>query len=412
MTSQAARLPNMNSNRVGQTLRRFRLARRLSQRELAATLFCDRSFITSIEAGRRWPANRGWVEEVDLVLDAGGELVAAWDADQAERAQAADTMRLLETARRESEELLLVPDGASLDEIGQRIVDIATKARLESYDRTLERALALRAELTRRLRSGAHNPNTIRDLYVALGRVCGILSYLTLDLGQADHAKVHAQAAFQLGDRADHDQLRAWSRGTQALAHRFTKDFELAAAAAEDGLNYVNGSTGTSEPRLLCSLAASAANLGDSGRALELLEQADRVRDHGADSDEIPGLFTFTPAKQMYYHGFSLMWADDAKTLNRSIKASEEALHAWQVQRSPGDEMLTSIYLAMANARVGHLDASLAAVSPVLEQPIEHHFSWVRKRLNQLGNILAQRFPDSKEAAEERATLRAYVHAV
>ncbi|WP_146101043.1 hypothetical protein [Nocardia nova] len=105
------------------------------------------------------------------------------------------------------------------------------------------------------------------------------------------------------------------------------------------------------------------------------------------------------------------MWADDAKTLKRSVKASEEALRAWKNQRSPGDEMLTTIYLAMSSARLGDLDASLAAVAPVLEQPIEHHFSWVRKRLNQLDEILAQHFPDSQAAAEEREVLSAYVHA-
>ncbi|MFF0453348.1 multiprotein-bridging factor 1 family protein [Nocardia africana] len=401
----------MNANRVGQAVRRYRLMRRQTQRELAAALFCDHSWIASIEAGRRWPSNRAWAEQADLALDAHGEVVTAWDADQIERARAADTMRMLEDARRGSEALLVAPDGASLDDIGQRIVDIATQARLESYDRTLDRALALRTELTRRLRVGAYNPNTIRDLYVALGRVCGVLAYLTLDLGQHSHAKLHAEAAFQLGDRANHDQLRAWSRGTQALAHRFTRDFELARDAAEDGLRYVSASTGTTEPRLLCSLAASVANLGDSERAAELLEQADRVRDQGANNDEIPGLFTFTPAKQIYYHGFSLMWAEDAKTLRRSVKASEEALRAWKIQRSPGDEMLTTIYLAMSSARLGDLDASLAAVAPVLEQPIEHHFSWVRKRLNQLDELLAKHFPDSQAAAEEREVLSAYVHA-
>ncbi|WP_306355823.1 MULTISPECIES: helix-turn-helix transcriptional regulator [unclassified Nocardia] len=410
MTSHAARLPNMHANRTGTTLRRIRRARGTSQRELAAALFCDHTYITAIEAGRRWPGNRGFIEDADVSLDAGGELVAAWDADQAERARAADTMRMLNDARRASEALLVTPDGASLDDIGQRIVDIATKARLESYEDTLNKALGLRAELTRRLRVGAHSPNAIRDLYVALGRVCGVLSYLTLDLGQADHAKVHAEAAFQLGDRADHNQLRAWARGTQALALRFTKDFEAARSAAEDGLNYVSRTTGTTEPRLLCSLAASVANLGDSAHALELLETADRVREH-CQPDEIPGLFTFTPAKQIYCHGFSLMWADDPKMLRRSITASEDALTAWQVQRSPGDEMLTTIYLAMANARIGDLDASLAAVSPVLAQPIEAHFSWVRKRLNQLDSLWAEHFPDSKTAAEERKTLRAYVHA-
>ncbi|WP_067722836.1 helix-turn-helix domain-containing protein [Nocardia yamanashiensis] len=400
----------MNPNRTGEALRALRTARGLSLRELAGLLFCDWSQLGNIENGRRWPSDRGWAERTDRTLDAGGVLVAAWDSDQRERAHAEDTMRLLEEARRGSEELLYVPDGADLDALGQDIWDISTKARLESYEETLKRALGVRAELLRRIRSGAHTPEQIRDLYVLLGRASGVLSYLTLDLGQADAAKLHAQAAFNMGERAGHDQLRAWARGTQALAFRFTKDFDLARDAATDGLNYAGRSTGTAGPRLLCGLAASVANLGDSVRALELLTEADRARDD-CGPDEVPGLFTFTPAKQIYYHGFSLMWAEDPKTLRKSVAASEDALKAWKVQRSPGDEMLTTIYLASANARLGDLDASLAAVAPVLEVSIEHHFSWVRKRLNQLESLLGKHFPNSAVASEMRETLTEYVHA-
>ncbi|WP_330233569.1 hypothetical protein OHA40_14515 [Nocardia sp. NBC_00508] len=346
---------------------------------------------------------------MDRMLNANGTLVAAWDADQADQARRDDTIRMLERARLESEALLAAPDAAPLDDVQDGIIDVARNARFESYDRTLVRALDIRAELMRRIKLGAHRPEEVRELYVALGRVCGVLSYLTLDLGQADTARVHAQASFQLGDRADHDQLRAWACGTRALALRFVKDFEKAAAAATDGLRYVNNSTGTAEPRLLCGLAASVANLGDSARALELLDQAERARD-AAGPDEIPGLFTFTPAKQIYYRGFSLMWAEDKRTLRKSVKASTDAIEAWQVQRSPGDEMLSQIYLASASARLGDLDGSIAAVSPVLENPISAHFSWVRKRLNQLEGLLAEHFPDSPVAEDMRETLVAYVH--
>jgi transcriptional regulator with XRE-family HTH domain len=400
----------MDPERTARTLRRHRELRGLSLRELAALTFCERSWIANIEAGRRWPANRGWVEQADLALNAGGVLVAAWDADQRERASAADTMRLLEQARRDSEALLTLPDAVDLDGLQDGIVHVARNARFEPYDRTVARAMDLRGELMRRLRDGAHRPDDIRELYVALGRVCGVLAYLTLDLGQADTARLHAQASFRLGDRADHDQLRAWARGTQALAFRFTKDFESARDAAADGLDYVNGSTGTAEPRLLCGLAASVANLGDSTRALELLEQADRARD-ASGPDEIPGLFSFSPAKQIYYQGFSLMWADEPKILHKSVKASNDAIAAWKEQHSPGDEMLTQIYLASANARLGELDDSIAAVTPVLDKPISAHFSWVRKRLHQLDGLLGDNFPDSQVATDMRQTLQAYVHA-
>lgn len=410
MDSIAARLLDMEPNRTGTTLRRLREERALSLGDVASLLFSARSWLSNVEAGRRWPKDRGWAERADLALRGRGQLVDAWDADQRDRARLADTVRMLEQARRESEQLLAEPDTAALDEIGQHVIDLATNARFEPYDRTLHSALALRSELMRRIRAGAHTPATTRDLHVALGRVCGVLAYLTLDLGQADTAHVHAEAAFRLGDRADDNSLRVWARGTQALAHRFVRDFTAARDAATDGLNYVDGSTGTGEARLLCGLAASVANLGDERRALSLLDAADRARDD-AGPDALPGLFTFTAAKQMYYRGFSLMWAEDPALLSNSIAASKQAIDAWQAQRSPGDEMLSQIYLSTAHARLGDLDNCIAEVAPVMETPVTGHFSWVRKQINQLDVLLGEYFPDSRTAADMRETLQAYVYA-
>ncbi|MEG8180245.1 helix-turn-helix domain-containing protein [Nocardia terpenica] len=401
----------MDSNQTGQTLKRLRIDRGLSFGELAALLFCARSHLSNIEAGRRWPKDRAWAERADRALNGNGVLVAAWEADHRQRTEAAATLKLLERARRESEALIVAPDGVHLDDIQDDILHVARTSGIEAYDRTIRHALGLRAELMRRLREGAHRPDEIRDLYIALGRVCGVLAYLTLDLGQADMARAHVRAAFQLGDRADYNQLRAWARGTQSLAFRFTKDFELARDAAIDGLRYVDASTGTAEPRLLCGLAASTANLGDSQRAVELLEQADRARDHCCP-DEINGpLFGFSPAKQLYYHGFSLMWAEDPAILRKAVKASHEAIAAWKETNSPGDEMLTYIYLATACARLGDLDGSIEAVAPILERPVTASFSWVKKRMNQLDELLGKHFPNSRVADDMRETLQAYIHA-
>lgn len=102
------------------------------------------------------------------------------------------------------------------------------------------------------------------------------------------------------------------------------------------------------------------------------------------------------------------MSAEDPKLLRKSVKASNDAIAAWKVQHSPGDEMLTQIYLASAWARLGGLDDAIAAIAPVLEQPLSAHFSWVRKQLNQLDGLVGQNFPDSRVATEMRQTLRAY----
>ncbi|MGH3516448.1 MAG: hypothetical protein ACRDQ7_03340 [Haloechinothrix sp.] len=139
------------------------------------------------------------------------------------------------------------------------------------------------------------------------------------------------------------------------------------------------------------------------------MEDAGRARER-CGKDELGGLFTFTRAKQIYYSGSALMWAEDAAALRLSVAASTEAIGTWQQQRSPGDEMLSQVYLATANAKLRDLDASIAALRPVLDQPITAHFSWVRKRLNQLATLLGERYPSSGTAAETREELRAYVH--
>jgi len=57
---------------------------------------------------------------------------------------------------------------------------------------------------------------------------------------------------------------------------------------------------GTAAPRLLAGQAQSLANLGDADGAHRALTTAETARDR-AGSDELGGLFTFSPAKLAYY---------------------------------------------------------------------------------------------------------------
>lgn len=421
MATDAARLLSMTPARTGTELRRLRQSKAISLRALAPLVHRDHSWLGRVERLELWPRDRSFAEQADIALGAPGTLVAAWDADQRELAARLDTVKQLDQAHRDAESLLALPDAADLDQINADIIEVAENARKQPYDVMLPQALSVRAELMRRLKETAYRPDQYRDTVLALGRVSGLLSYLTLDLGQSDMAKVHAAAAFTLGDRANDDHLRAWARGTQSLAFRFDKEFDQAAWAASDGLQYAGESTGTAKARLLCGLAASVARQGDSERAMQLLQEADTARDH-SQPDQLPGLFTFSEAKQTYYHGFSLMWAPDKKILLRSAQASDAAIAEWQrirgvaVAELPpdsmtglGDEMLSQIYLATAHARLGNLDESIQAVQPVLDLPMDTHFSWVRKRLKELDGLLAKHFPDSLVAANQREVLKGYV---
>jgi hypothetical protein len=89
----------------------------------------------------------------------------------------------------------------------------------------LEQGVALRQELMRRLKEGATRPEEISDIYVALGRVSGVLSYAALDLGDFKAAMLHGETAWKMGDIARDSELRAWARGTQSLISRFDKNY-------------------------------------------------------------------------------------------------------------------------------------------------------------------------------------------
>jgi len=141
------------------------------------------------------------------------------------------------------------------------------------------------------------------------------------------------------------------------------------------------------------------SNLGDTERSIELLDSAERVRETSRP-DEIPGLFTFSRAKQTYYHGFTLMWGEKPKVLKQSVKAYEDAIAAWQQQRSPGDEMLSQIYLATANARLGDLDAGMAAVAPVLALSAHGAFFVGAKAPASTGLIARREFPGFEDGGE------------
>ncbi|WP_158886102.1 helix-turn-helix domain-containing protein [Amycolatopsis anabasis] len=397
----------MNPDRTAKVLKQLRDEREISQRDLAAATFVDKSTVSCFESGSRWPQDRNWVEQADRALRAGHRLLDAWDADQRQIAEATNTMRLLVEGQRESERLLAMPDVADADELHQCIADLAIRARREPAAETLESTERVRQELVRRLRQRRGPTARDAELMVALGRACGILAYTVLDLGQPHAAKIHAAATLALANRANHDGLRAWAYGTQSLIYRFAKDFENAQKAASDGLQYAG--SGTSLPRLRCGLAQSTSNLGDTARAIELLDQAARDRET-CGTDEIGGLFTFTETKQIYYGGSALIWARDPSALRRSLASSSEAIAHWKHQPSPGDEMLSQVYLGIANAKLGELDAAESALRPVLDQPIDRHFSWVRKRLHQLADYLKTHYPGAETAISMREELQSYTH--
>lgn len=382
----------------------------MSLAELAAATYVSRGWINNVEFGRRWPA-REWVEQVERVLGLNANLLPAWDRGECARVANQELRDLLRQSERESKLLLAIqPDATDLDGLNEAVADLAVAYLASPAHPMLKQGTEIRQELTRRLKFGATRPGELSDLFIALGRVSGVLAYAALDLGDPAAAMVHGETSWRMGDMAGDNDLRAWSRGTQSLIARFGKRYDLGQRYIEDGLRFAG--SGTSEVRLLCGGAQCAANVGDSETALGLIDRAQRARGR-ASPDKVEGLFGFSPAKQAYYSASSLMWLPDRSALEVAANKAVTAIDVWKHepvgQRSLDDEALAHVYLATARLKLGEIDGAMAAVRPIIDLPPERQISWIRNRIGELANILdSDRFRNSSAAGDARDELRTY----
>jgi len=71
-------------DRFGAELRRWRMARTLTQRDLAALIWHSQETVAKVEKGERWPS-QDLAVRADLALCTGGTLLELWPAVEAER---------------------------------------------------------------------------------------------------------------------------------------------------------------------------------------------------------------------------------------------------------------------------------------------------------------------------------------
>lgn len=358
--------------------------------DLARDTFTSRGWINNVEAGRRWPT-RDWVLHAQAVLGS-PELLPAWESEDHQRAEDLRIKNAIKESEREARLLLAIePDMTDVDSINESVADLAVAYLANPPEPMFEQAIALRSELLRRLKAGAIHPSEKTDLYVGLGRVSGVLSYATLDLGQASTAMLHSEVARKMGTIAGSDDLVAWAYGTESLIERFDQHYEHARNLLLSAEPYAG--KGSSPIRVLCGLAQCSANLGDAAAAMEYIKLAQKAREK-AEDDALEGLFGFSPAKQEYYTASALMWLSDEQALREAERSATNAIAIWEhepvEQRSLDDESLAHVYLATARIKLGEIDGAMEAVRPVLNLPEERQISWIRKRVGQLSDIITR----------------------
>jgi len=275
----------------------------------------------------------------------------------------------------------------------------------------LAKAVDLRADVLHRLQRRHHRPQERADLYLAAGRVSGVLAYAALDLGEPDAAFHHTQAGWTCAEYAGDDELRTWIRGTQSLIARFQGAYERALQLVRDGRRYAGN--GTSAVRLLCGEAQCLANLGDSVGANRALKLARDARERVNTPDSVSGLLTFPEAKQHYYEGSSLIWLDGGPDARRAVAEATRAIEMWRhdapEDRSLDDEALAHVYVSTALLKLRELDGAIDALRPILDLPPERRISWIGKGLGRVAAMLREQPYQASPLAEEAYDeIRAY----
>lgn len=384
-------------------LREWRLAAGMSLTELAQCVRYDRTSLHHYETGRR-PTPLSVAEDADQATGANGALVAQWHRDDVARREAAAVHRTRAAALAMSRDLTALAE-LDISELQEGVSATAVDYLSSPPAPMMDRAHTMRGEAFERLRSGHHRPQDRSDLYVAAGRLSGVLSYALLDMGDADEALAHATAAGLCAELAGDAELAAWVAGTKSLIARFQGDYGRALEYVRDGYQWVGHGQGTGEARLRCGEAQCLANLGDSRAANAALDGADEARERMRRPDSLGGLFGFSQAKQSYYAGSSLIWLQGGHDAERAAREAVAAIGLWQSgpadERSLDDERLAHIYLGTARVQLDDVEGAADAIRPVLSLPLEEQISWIVKRADRLAGMLsAPRYAGNRTAAE------------
>jgi transcriptional regulator with XRE-family HTH domain len=249
------------------------------------------------------------------------------------------------------------------------------------------------------LLEGRQHPDQTRHLYLTAGRLCGLLAWMSGDVGRHAEAETQARTGWLCAELAGSDGLRAWIRATQSKVAYWDGRIQESARLADGGLRFAASDTARV---LLASLGARAsARLGNADDAHAALARAQEEREH-AGEDEVGGLYGFSEAQQSYLAGTTYLWLRDPE---RALRAADRAIWLYQVgdqaERFYGAEMLTLIDAATAHLQNNDLEGAAERLQPVLTLPQEQRLETFTLRLGEMRDTLRRsRYASSRSSVD------------
>lgn len=271
----------------------------------------------------------------------------------------------------------------------QLLADVRTLARdyLTSDPMTmLMRTRALRDRVFALL-EGHQRPGQAVDLYVAAGYLCGLLAWITSDLGQPAAADTQGRTAWLCAELSGVDGLRAWVLSTRSKIAFWDRRYRDAINHARHGATYTV--PGTAGVLLACQEADAWAEIGAADEAQGALTRAEAAQEHLEGVDDVGGLFSCDSIRTANYtSGVHLQIGSPSDALAEAEAALAQM--ACKPVRAYGTEAQLHISRAAAYVAIGAPDGALEALQPVLSLPPEQRLDTVARRLQNLAAKVAR----------------------
>ncbi|WP_281912359.1 helix-turn-helix domain-containing protein [Streptomyces olivaceus] len=263
------------------------------------------------------------------------------------------------------------------------------------------RTRELRGEVMSLL-EGHQHPDQASDLYAISGYLCGLLAWMSSDLGHVAEAETQGLTAWLCAELAGRDALRAWVLSVRSKTAFWNRRLKEAVQHARRGATYQ--ASGTIGVLLACQEADAWSQLGAEDEALAALARADAAREAVNGVDDIGGLFSCAPARQENYNAAVQLRIGRAP---QALRAADRALHLLSTQPVRAYGTLAQIHISRAAAHLalGEPEGAHQALRPVLALAPDRRLSPVTDRLEEISRTLVRLRGGSREGVSLRAAI-------
>ncbi|MFF7953995.1 helix-turn-helix domain-containing protein [Streptomyces griseorubiginosus] len=270
----------------------------------------------------------------------------------------------------------------SLAELLRRAQSLATEY-LRPESKPLDLFAHARAQRNKvfALLEGHQHPHQTSELYLVGGYLCGLLAWISSDLGHPEEAEAQVLTAWLCAELSGNDTLRAWILSVRSKTAFWDGRLRDAVNHARRGASY--HSSGTVSALLACQEADAWSQLGAADEALAALGRAETARDTANTPDEIGGLFSCGPARQENYHAAVRLRLGQP---TQALLAADRGLDLLRAQHVRAYGTLAQIHISRATALVaaGEPEGAYEALGPVFALSPDRRLAPVSNRLNEL----------------------------